>query len=191
MSLVAAALRFAAHHHGHQFRKGTRIPYLSHLLNVCAWLARREYDDEILAAALLHDVVEDTDATLGQVTDGFGTRVATIVAGATELEKLEKKALNKAATWQQRKEQTLHFLRHDASYEQLLVSGADKLDNLHSLVTDHALVGEALWLRFNAPKALQQWYYTSVALLLEEKAELDPVFGEMATEMKAGLRHLF
>ncbi|MFN4286646.1 MAG: HD domain-containing protein [Lacibacter sp.] len=191
MSIVVEALSFAAEHHKNQFRKGTRIPYLTHLLNVCAWLARRNYPDEVLAAALLHDVVEDTDATADMVQERFGPHVTAIVLGVTELEKREHKALDKSATWQQRKEQTLHFLRHEATYEQLLVGGADKLDNLQSLCTDYELEGEAVWNRFNAPRHLQQWYYTSVALLLEEKADTDPVFGEMAAAMQQCLRRLF
>ena len=86
MSIVSQALVFATEHHQHQHRKGTRIPYMVHLLNVCKVLAERDCSDEIVAAALLHDVVEDTDVTIEEVEDKFGWQVAEIVRGATELE---------------------------------------------------------------------------------------------------------
>ena len=92
MSIVSQALVFATEHHQHQHRKGTKIPYMAHLLNVCKILAENNCSDEVLAAALLHDVVEDTEVTIDQVEEKFGHHVAEIVRGATELDKLEKKA---------------------------------------------------------------------------------------------------
>lgn len=112
MSIVSKALLFATEHHQHQHRKGTKIPYMAHLLNVCKLLAENECSDEILVAALLHDVVEDTDVTIEEVEEKFGGHVADIVKGATELDKLEKKAIEKESSWQERKTHTIHFLEH-------------------------------------------------------------------------------
>jgi len=81
----------------------------------------------------LHDIVEDTAVTIEEVETTFGKQVADIVRGATELDKLEKKAIEKEGSWQSRKEHTIHFLQHEATTDQLLVSGADKLDNLRSI----------------------------------------------------------
>lgn len=97
MSIVSTALVFAPENHRHQFRKGIRIPYMWHLLNVCRILAEKDCEDELLAAALLHDIVEDTEVTIEEVEEKFGSRVAEIVRGATEAEMLQKKRVTKKA----------------------------------------------------------------------------------------------
>src|SRR4026208_2146853 len=104
MSILSKALVFATEHHQHQQRKGTRIPYMAHLLNVCKILAESDCDDDLLSAALLHDIVEDTDITIEEVEHRFGKRIADIVRGCTEQDKLEKQALDKRASWKERKE---------------------------------------------------------------------------------------
>lgn len=184
MSIVSEALVFATQHHQHQHRKGTKIPYMAHLLNVCKLVAENNCSDEVLAAALLHDIVEDTDVTIEQVEEKFGRQVAEIVRGATELDKLEKKAIEKESSWQQRKEHTIHFLQHEATTDQLLVSGADKLDNLRSIGYDYGRIGEALWKRFNASKEQQAWYYDSIASIMIEKGEHHHILSMFGREMK-------
>jgi (p)ppGpp synthase/HD superfamily hydrolase len=184
MSIVSRALVFATEHHQHQHRKGTKIPYMTHLLNVCKLLAEEDCSDEILAAALLHDVVEDTDVTIEEVDKIFGKEVAEIVKGATELDKLEKKAPEQESPWQERKEHTIHFLQYEASTDQLLVSGADKLDNLRSIVYDHTRIGEAIWQRFNAGKDQQAWYYTSIAGIILDKGKDNNLLAGFGSEMK-------
>ena len=183
MSLVSKALVFATEHHQHQHRKTTKIPYMSHLLNVCKLVAENDCSDEVLAAALLHDVVEDTDVTIDEVEAKFGLQVSDIVRGATELDKLEKKAIEKESSWQDRKENTIHFLQHEASTDQLLVSGADKLDNLRSIAYDQSRIGEAIWKRFNASKGQQQWYYSSIAKILMEKGNENKILSDFGKEM--------
>lgn len=183
MSIVSKALVFATEHHQHQHRKGTKIPYMVHLLNVCKLVAENNCSDEVLAAALLHDVVGDTDVTIEEVEAQFGKKVAEIVRGATELEKLEKKAIEKKSTWQERKKHTIHFLQHEATIDQLLVSGADKLDNLRSIVHDHKKIGEKIWSRFNASKEQQAWYFTSIATILMDKGKESSLLPEMGREM--------
>ena len=142
---------------------------MAHLLNVCKLVAENDCSDEVLAAALLHDIIEDTEVTIDEVEEKFGIELAEIVRGATELDKLEKKAIEKESSWKDRKEQTIHFLEHEASIDQLLVSGADKLDNLRSIVYDHEKIAEEIWKRFNASKEQQAWYYSAVAAILVEK----------------------
>ena len=191
MSIVSTSLVFATQHHQYQHRKGTRIPYMAHLLNVCKILAERDCIDEILAAALLHDVVEDTDVTIEQVEEKFGLQIAEIVRGATELDKLEKKAIEKEDSWQSRKEHTIHFLQLDATINQLLVTGADKLDNLRSIAYDHEKYGESIWLRFNASKDQQEWYYNSIAKIMMEKGRLNNHLSDFANEMNELLKKVF
>ena len=108
MSIVSKDLVFATEHHQHQHRKGTKIPYMVQLLNVCKLVAENNCSDEVLAAALLHDVVEDTDVTIEEVAATFGDTVAEIVKVATELDKLEKKAIERKATG--RKEKSKPFI---------------------------------------------------------------------------------
>jgi len=191
MSIVSQALVFATEHHQHQHRKGTKIPYMAHLLNVCKLLAENDCSDEILAAALLHDVVEDTDVTIEEVEEKFGLQVAELVRGATELDKLEKKAIEKERSWQERKEHTIHFLEHEATTDQLLVSAADKLDNLRSIAYDHARIGEALWKRFNATKDQQAWYYGAVASILQAKGSDNKILAEFGNEMTMLCKKVF
>jgi len=191
MSIVSQALVFATEHHQHQHRKGTKIPYMAHLLNVCKLLAENDCSDEILAAALLHDVVEDTDVTIEEVEEKFGLQVAELVRGATELDKLEKKAIEKESSWQERKEHTIHFLEHEATTDQLLVSAADKLDNLRSIAYDHARIGEALWKRFNATKDQQAWYYGAVASILQAKGSDNKILAEFGNEMTMLCKKVF
>jgi (p)ppGpp synthase/HD superfamily hydrolase len=191
MSIISKALVFAAEHHQHQFRKGTRIPYMSHLLNVCKILAEKDCDDEVLASALLHDVVEDTLVTIEEVEENFGQRIAEIVRGATELEKLEKKSIQEESTWQSRKEHTIHFLQHDASIDQLLVTCADKLDNLRSISSDYSKIGESLWKRFNASKMKQAWYYTSIASITNSKGKDNIILAEIGEEMEKLVKGVF
>ena len=191
MSIVSQALVFATEHHQHQHRKGTKIPYMTHLLNVCKLLAENDCPDEVLAAALLHDVVEDTDVTIEEVEEKFGLQVAELVRGATELDKLEKKAIEKESSWQERKEHTIHFLEHEATTDQLLVSAADKLDNLRSIAYDHARIGEALWKRFNATKDQQAWYYSAVASILQAKGSDNKILAEFGNEMTMLCKKVF
>jgi (p)ppGpp synthase/HD superfamily hydrolase len=183
MSIISKALVFATEHHQHQHRKGTKIPYMVHLLNVCKLVAENNCSDEVLAAALLHDIVEDTDVTIEEVETKFGKQVAEIVRGATELDKLEKKAIEKEGSWQTRKEHTIHFLQHEATTDQLLVSAADKLDNLRSIVYDHKRIGEKLWSRFNASKEQQAWYYNTLATILVDKGKESSMLPDMGREM--------
>ena len=123
MSIVSTSLVFATQHHQYQHRKGTRIPYMAHLLNVCKILAERDCIDEILAAALLHDVVEDTDVTIEQVEEKFGLQIAEIVRGATELDKLEKKAIEKEKQVRpQEPSKPYPYYSEDVSFENTKVS---------------------------------------------------------------------
>ncbi|MDZ4808471.1 MAG: HD domain-containing protein [Bacteroidota bacterium] len=183
MSIVSQALVYATEHHQFQSRKGTKIPYMAHLLNECKLLAEKDCSDEVLAASLLHDIVEDTDVTIEEVEEKFGKQVAEIVRGATELDKLEKKAIQKENSWQQRKEHTINFLQNEATIDQLMVTGADKLDNLRSITYDYSKIGDAVWKRFNASKEKQSWYYNSIAAILADKGKKNITLSEFANEM--------
>lgn len=170
--LINAALTFAARAHAHQKRKGTDTPYIVHPVGVMLVLIEMgERDPELLSAALLHDTVEDTGATLEELRALFGARVAAIVEGCSEPDKSD--------TWEHRKQHTVEYLR-TAPLEVQLVSAADKLHNLRSLMRDEAQHGPEVWRRFKRGRAETGWYYRAVAASLSEGALRDhPLIREL------------
>ena len=154
--LVDAALIFAARAHRHQVRKGTDVPYIVHPVGVMLLLEHAgETDPELLAAALLHDTLEDAGVTLAELSQRFGPRVADIVAGCTEPD-------HGSAPWETRKQHTVASLR-DAPRDVQLVSAADKLHNLTSMRVEHVEQGDLLWQRFHRGRASIEWYYRAIA----------------------------
>jgi (p)ppGpp synthase/HD superfamily hydrolase len=145
------AIEVAAKAHAGQVRKGTDIPYVSHPYAVGMMLARAGYSEEIVAAGILHDTVEDTHLTLDWIRDNFGERVAVIVEGCTEPH-------HRREPWEARKAHTLEYLR-TAPWEVRLVACADKLHNLRSVAAGREAVGEGVWERFKRGRAEQEWYY--------------------------------
>jgi (p)ppGpp synthase/HD superfamily hydrolase len=184
MDIVVKAIEFATEHHKAMHRKGTKIPYLTHLFNVCKILAERDCDDEILAAALLHDVVEDTGVTIEEINEKFNFRIADMVEGATEPFKLQKQEFNESTTWKERKEHTIHFIESSASLDQCLVMIADKIDNIRSIAYDLEIIGETVWDRFNASKKEQQWYYVSLYNAFDKRKNFDDkVYNSLVKEL--------
>ena len=92
---------------------------------------------------------------------------------------------------QARKKNTVHFLQHEATTDQLLVSGADKLDNLRSIHYDKARIGKEIWSRFNASKDQQAWYYQAIAAVLKEKGKDNATLALFGKEMKALCKQVF
>lgn len=164
LKLISRAFEFALYAHKKQKRKDTNIPYIIHPMEVAIILMKNDAREELIAVGLLHDVVEDTEATLVQIEKKFGKKVAELVKGATEPEKLIKNKKTKGEdkkSWKERKLHTINFIKN-ASIEMKMLSCADKLSNIRSMIDDYALVGEKLWYRFNAPKEKQKWYYKSM-----------------------------
>lgn len=161
--LIESALIFAARAHAGQKRKSTDVPYIVHPVGVMLLLMEHgEQETELLAAALLHDTVEDTGVTLEQIRAEFGHAVADIVAGCSEPAKHNH-------SWEERKRHTIAALPTAPRAVQLL-SAADKLHNLRSMVNDYAIQGEALWGRFNRGRDSIAWYYRTVVASLKQGA---------------------
>lgn len=157
--LIDAALAFAARAHAGQTRKATDIPYIVHPVGVMLILIEAgENDPEVLAAALLHDTVEDTEVTLAQIQEAFGARVAEIVAGCSEP--------NRNEAWELRKQHTVEYLKTAPRAVQL-ITAADKLHNLRSMIADYAEQGEAIWSRFKRGRTETAWYYRAVTASLK------------------------
>lgn len=158
------AICFAAQKHSGQLRKGTTIPYIVHPMEAAAIVATVTDDDELLAAAALHDTLEDTEATYDEIVHTFGSRVAALVADESENKREELAA---DATWQVRKQETIDHLK-TASHEARLIALGDKLSNIRAILRDYEAQGEAFWKRFNqSDPALQGWYYGSIADIFE------------------------
>ncbi len=153
--LIESALIFAARAHRDQVRKGTDIPYVVHPVGVMLALEQAgEHDPVLLAAALLHDTLEDAGVALETLRQEFGERVAEIVAGASE-------PYGRDERWETRKQHTVAYLRA-APRDVQLVAAADKLHNLRSIVAEYAALGDALWRRFNRGRPEIAWYYRAV-----------------------------
>jgi (p)ppGpp synthase/HD superfamily hydrolase len=138
------------------FRKGTSIPYLTHLMSVAAMVGEGGGDEEQIIAAMLHDYIEDIPgATADELEQQFGKRVATLVV------KLSDSTTQPKPPWRERKETYLKHLEHEAA-EVKLISVADKLHNCRSLIRDHLVRGDATYERFTGKKDGTLWYYRSL-----------------------------
>ena len=160
------AFLFAAEKHSGQTRKASTIPYIAHLMGVASLVLEFGGDEEMAIAALLHDVVEDCGGVpmLKEVRGRFGARVAKIVDGCTD------SFTDPKPPWRERKETYLRHLRK-ADAATRLVSAADKLNNVRSILSDYREVGESIWSRFNGGREGTLWYYRS---LLEESLRHTP-----------------
>lgn len=159
-ALIFRAIQFAAAAHAGQYRKGTPVPYIVHPLNAARVLLMAGCPEHLAAAAVLHDVIEDTSTTYADLENSFGKRIAELVRNTSEPDRM--------ATWEERKRHTIEFLG-EADEETLLVAIADKLDNIRSIREDLSLRGEASWKRFNRGRAEQEWYYRSLERVFRER----------------------
>ena len=160
------ALTYTADLHRLQVRKGTAIPYLSHLLAVSSLVLEAGGDEDLAIAGLLHDSLEDQPAgtSYGDLEARFGSRVADIVRACSDAEPAPGE---QKAPWLTRKQQYLAHLE-SAADDVLVVSRADKLHNARSIAQDAHALGDELWKRFNASKADQLWYYSELAHVFRE-----------------------
>lgn len=159
-SRFVRAVDLAREWHGDQPRKGTKIPYIAHLLAVASLVLEADGDEDMAIAALLHDSIEDAGVSRAQIEREFGSRVADIVMECTDGTPETKRD---ATTWEERKRAYIEKLE-TASDDVLLVSCADKLHNARSIRIDLEQQGAGLWDRFNqTDPAKQRWYYESLA----------------------------
>jgi len=160
------AFLFAADKHARQARKASTIPYIAHLMGVASLVLEAGGDEDLAIAALLHDVVEDCGGKpmLAEVQRRFGKRVAKIVEGCTDSDTYPK------PPWRERKENYIRHLK-SADAETHLVSAADKLNNVRSILTDYREIGESVWSRFSGGREGTLWYYR---VLMEEFSHHKP-----------------
>jgi (p)ppGpp synthase/HD superfamily hydrolase len=182
------ALVYAARVHAGQSRKGTSVPYVSHVLAVCSLVLEDGGGEDEAIAALLHDAVEDGGGQprLDDIRRRFGDRVAEIVRACTDTDETPK------PPWKARKTRYIAQVRA-AGPDARRVSCADKLHNARSILRDYRALGEPLWDRFSAPPEEQLWYYRSLVEAFRQPdrsplaAELERVVGDLEAERKWAL----
>ena len=169
ISLMDRAIVFATRAHSGTYRKGTSIPSIVHPIEAAAIVSTMTADPDMIAAAVLHDVVEDTDATVEEISFFFNERIARLVEAESEN---KRKDLPPQETWMVRKMETLEFLRTKADREAKILALADKLSNMRAIHRDQNTVGDKLWERFNEKdKSKHGWMYRQVANALSELSD--------------------
>lgn len=168
-SLLDRAITFAVKAHQGMERKGKGFPYIIHPMEAVCIVATMTNDQELLAAAALHDVIEDTDTTADDLKKEFGERVAMLV----EAESDDKTGGSKADTWHQRKQDTLDRLRNADLDIKIVVLG-DKLSNMRAIAHDYAVLGDELWNRFTVKDPAEHaWRYHALAEALNDLSDTD------------------
>lgn len=166
LPLFERAAIFAATAHRGTTRKGKRVPYLVHPMEAAAIVAEMTDDQELIAAAVLHDVVEDTEVTLPDLQRYFGERIASYVGGESED---KRRDLPPESTWFVRKQETIEFLKERADTGAKMLALADKLSNMRSIARDVQDIGDRLWERFHQKdRAMHGWMYRQVAEAVRE-----------------------
>ena len=158
------AVSWALELHSHHLRKGTSIPYVSHLFAVTAIVLEAGGTEAEATAAILHDAVEDSEATVAEVRKRFGDEVAEIVDGCTDAYDDPK------PPWKERKLEYIEHLRH-APESGVLVSLADKTHNAKAILADYRDIGDDLWERFTTGREGTLWYYRTLRDVLAERAD--------------------
>ncbi len=153
--LLDRAIEFAMVKHAGQKRKGTTIPYITHVIEAMEIVSRMTEDVEIRAAAVLHDTLEDTKTTKEELIEAFGRRVADLVAAESED---KRKDLPEEETWLIRKTETIKHLKK-ASTEVKMIALGDKLSNIRAMTPDYRVIGEKLWQKFNEKDPIKQGLY--------------------------------
>jgi (p)ppGpp synthase/HD superfamily hydrolase len=159
-ALIADATAFALEAHGAQTRKGTKIPYVSHVIRVCGLVLEHGGDARQAAAGLLHDTIEDCDVSESQLRERFGAEVARIVRSLSDV--LAGDTARNKSPWLKRKRAYIRQLAK-APPRARLVAACDKLDNLRSLVDDIVADGPRTFERFSASPRQTRWYFETVA----------------------------
>jgi myo-inositol-1(or 4)-monophosphatase len=184
MELVSEAIAFAVKVHDGMRRKKSDLPYILHPMEAAVIVSTMTDDQEVMAAAALHDVVEDAGILMETIEEQFGPRVRALVESETEDKRADRPPMD---TWQIRKEESLLVLKNTEDLDVLRVWLGDKLANMRSLYREWKSEGDAMWENFNQKDPnMQAWYYCSIADLtsrisdtsawIEYKALTDIVF---------------
>ncbi len=183
MTIFDEAIKLAVSAHSGQTRKTDTVPYIIHPMEAAVIAGSVTDDLDVLAAAVLHDAVEDTSISLDEIASKLGERVAQLVAAESE-DKRDGRPPEE--TWKLRKEETLAELAKTTDRDVKILWLADKLSNLRSIQRALAKEGQAAWQRFHQHDPREQgWYYRSVADLLREDLRNTQAWQEYDALVKA------
>jgi len=167
-TLLDRAIVFAVRAHAGTERRGKGFPYIVHPMEAVEIVATMTRDQELLAAAVLHDTVEDTDTTVEQIRTEFGDRIASLVASESDI---VVDGVNEEDSWHARKQAAIDRLAR-ASHDAKMVALGDKLSNMRAIARDYAQQGDALWNLFHAKDRKEhEWHYRGLADSLRELQE--------------------
>jgi myo-inositol-1(or 4)-monophosphatase len=164
-TLLDRAIVFAVRAHAGTERRGKGFPYIVHPMEAVEIVATMTRDQELLAAAVLHDTVEDTDTTVEQIRAEFGDRIALLVVSESDT---MPESVSEEDSWHARKQAAIDRLAR-ASHDAKMVALGDKLSNMRAIARDYAEQGDQLWNLFHAkdPKD-HEWHYRGLADALSE-----------------------
>ena len=179
------AIVFAVKAHHNTERRGKGFPYIIHPLEAVEIVATMTTDQELLAAAALHDTIEDTDVTVEQIRARFGDRIAELVHSESDQ---FTEGVSEEDSWHDRKQAAIDRLAA-ASHDAKIVALGDKLSNMRAIWRDYQVKGDALWSIFHVKdKASHEWHYRGLAASLSELSDtfayrefvrlIDEVFGK-------------
>lgn len=158
--LVSEAISFATMAHDGMRRKKCELPYVLHPLEVGVIVSSMTANQQVIAAGVLHDVVEDAGISIEEIGEKFGERVMELVASETENKRDE---LPPEQTWRIRKEESLETLRTTDDMDILMLWMGDKLSNIRTIYRDFLIQGDAVWQNFHqSDVGAQAWYYRSI-----------------------------
>ena len=167
-TLLDRAIIFAVNAHRNTERRGKGFPYIVHPLEAVEIVATITPDQELLAAAALHDTIEDTDVTVEDIRREFGNRVAELVYAESDR---FTQGVSEEDSWHERKQAAINRLAaapHDAK----IVAMGDKLSNMRAIYRDYMVKGDELWKIFHAKdKASHEWHYRGLADSLKELSD--------------------
>ena len=163
--LLDRAIIFAVKAHAGTERRGKGFPYIVHPMEAVEIVATITKDQELLAAAALHDTVEDTDVTIEQIRAEFGPRIASLVAAESDT---VHEGVSEEDSWHARKQAAIDRLAA-ASHDAKIVAMGDKLSNMRAIARDYAEKGDSLWQIFHAKdRKDHEWHYRGLADSLRE-----------------------
>lgn len=167
-NLLDRAILFAVKAHAGTERRGKGFPYIVHPLEAVSIVATMTSDQELLAAAALHDTLEDTAVTAAEIEAEFGHRVASLVVSETDR---MIPGMGEAESWHERKKASMDHLG-ESSRETKMVALGDKLSNMRAIARDYAQVGDKLWTLFHVTERKEhEWHYRTLADALRELSD--------------------
>lgn len=177
-SSIKQALDRATQLHMGQYRKGTDLPFIVHPYSVASIVSEYTDDEQVVIAALLHDVLEEVPSyTAKDLADEFGQEIADIVERLTEHDGRDTSDQSLRDSWQRRKEAYLDQLR-TADERVLLVACADKIHNLWSILDEYEQYGDDLWGEFRTPNEKKLWLFEEVLAIAKERLK-SPIVREL------------